>query len=528
MFHYALNPNGYLILGSSESIGAFADFFTPVHPRHRIFAKRSMPPGSSLPLTRLDGSFDRATLPQLRDEPARTFDPQREADRFLLDKFGPPSVLVNEELTIVQFRGRTGDFLEPAPGAASFNLLRMAREGLMVAIHAAIRDSSVRGLPTRKAGVPFKGRGGIARVDIQVIPIVGPGDRRERFHLVLFENLSDKTQGLPPSPAPAGGQVAGDAAEDERVTLRQELAATKDYLQSMTESQESFNEELRSANEEILSANEELQSTNEELETAKEELQSANEELTTLNEELQIRNEALAKANDDLTNLLNSIEVAVVILDAELRVRRFTAAAGKLMNLIPTDIGRPFTHINPRIVLPDVADVMRDVVDKLVTREFEVQDPDHRWYSVSVRPYKTVENRIDGALLTVMDIDSSKRSVGRARDMREYRDAITEIVDTPVAVLDGELRVRRINQAFTRAFDVTAAQAAGQLLTELGSGSLGHGKLRTMLGEPAGSIRTETLELDLPRGGPRAVKVSVCRLAASELSGDAVLVGFDV
>jgi len=234
MFHYALNPTGYLVLGSSESIGAFADFFSPAHSKHKIFAKRSVPPGTMPPLSRIEGAFDRnALLPQLREEPLRKFDPQREADRFLLDRYGPPSVLVNEEMNILQFRGRTGDFLEPAPGAATLNLLRMAREGLMVALHTALHDSTLRGLPTRKEAVAYKSPNGVARVDIHVIPIVGPGERRERVFLVLFENVtrdhSEADEAEAPTPAPAPHAES----DDERLALRQELAATKDYLQSV-------------------------------------------------------------------------------------------------------------------------------------------------------------------------------------------------------------------------------------------------------------------------------------------------------
>jgi len=528
MFHYALNPTGYLVLGSSESIGAFADFFSPAHSKHKIFAKRSVPPGTMPTLSRIDGAFDRnALLPQLREEPLRKFDPQREADRFLLDRYGPPSVLVNEEMNILQFRGRTGDFLEPAPGAATLNLLRMAREGLMVALHTALHDSTLRGLPTRKEVVAYKSPNGVARVDIHVIPIVGPGERRERVFLVLFENVtrdhSEADEAEAPTPAPAP-QAESD---DERLALRQELAATKDYLQSVIESQESFNEELRSANEEILSANEELQSTNEELETAKEELQSANEELTTLNEELQTRNEALGKANDDLHNLLNSINVAVVILDTELRVRRFTSGAGTLMNLIPTDIGRPFVHINPYIVVPNLVDVLRDVVDKLATHELDVRDGEGHWYSLRIRPYKTLENRIDGALLALIDIDSLKKNAARTRQMAEVEQTIAEVVQAPFAVLDAELRVQRLTPAFSRLIGVGREGALGQPLTTAGGGTLAHPVLRSMLEAPPGPMRVETIELDLPQGR-RPVMVSVRRLAGAEDEGDIILIGFGV
>lgn len=239
MFHYALNPSGYLILGGSESIGAFADLFAPAHSKQKIFAKHSVPQGTGQHFSRIEAAFDyRALLPQIREEPARGFDPQREADRLLLDRYGPPSVLVDEGLNIVQFRGRTGTFLEPAPGAASLNLLRMAREGLMVALHSVIHEASARGVAVRKERVRFKDTLGFARVDLQVIPILGPGDH---YYLVLFENAQQDAAEIDNVPQAAAMTVEAVRADDELSALRQELAATKEYLQSVIESQESFN-----------------------------------------------------------------------------------------------------------------------------------------------------------------------------------------------------------------------------------------------------------------------------------------------
>lgn len=192
--------------------------------------------------------------------------------------------------------------------------------------------------------------------------------------------------------------------------LRRELEATRDYLQSIIEEQEGTNEELRRANEEIQSSNEELQSTNEELETAKEELQSSNEELMTLNEELETRNAELNLVTNDLLNLLSSVDIPIVMLDGALRIRRFNNGAQRSLNLIPTDVGRPIQHMKLGLEVDDLEQMIRSVIDTLETREIDVHDRSGRWYSIRICPYKTVDNRIEGAVLAVVDIDVVKRA----------------------------------------------------------------------------------------------------------------------
>jgi two-component system CheB/CheR fusion protein len=187
------------------------------------------------------------------------------------------------------------------------------------------------------------------------------------------------------------------------IRLKEELDATREYLQSIIEEQRTTNEELRSANEEIQSSNEELQSINEELETAKEELQSTNEELTTVNEELQNRNDQLSKLNSDLNNLLSSITIPIIMLGNDYRIRRFTPTAEKLMNLIPADVGRPITDIKPNVKMPNLKQVIQRVIDSLETQEFRVEDTRGKWYSMKVRPYRTLDNKIDGVVMVLLD-----------------------------------------------------------------------------------------------------------------------------
>jgi two-component system CheB/CheR fusion protein len=342
IFHYALKPTGYLLLGNAESIGGNAEHFSMVDRKHKIYAKKLLPARLAVDFSRGDLALDRADLARKPEEVANPFDIQKEAECILLAKFAPAGVIVNDDLEILQFRGHTGAFLEPMPGQASLTLPKMAREGLLVDVRAAIQKARKEDAPARKQGLQVKRDGRLLEVDIEVIPIKGPTSA-ERYFLVLFEEVPlPKTDARKISKRGSGREATAQSAYEQQVNqLQAELAQTKSTLQSIIEGQETTNEELKSANEEILSANEELQSTNEELETAKEELQSTNEELTTLNEELQNRNQELSVDNNDLWNLLASVHIPILVLGNDLRVRHFTPQAEKLLNLIPTDVGRP-------------------------------------------------------------------------------------------------------------------------------------------------------------------------------------------
>jgi two-component system CheB/CheR fusion protein len=409
MFHYALNPHGYLMLGQAETVGSEAGLFAVADKKHRIHRKRGM--AAALPaLTLPPGS-----LPTLMRKPAGSVIAGRdkalelEASRALIERYAPPGVLVDADLQIVQFHGHTGDFLEPSPGEASLHLLKMAKEGLLHGLRTAISTARKSKKALRRDGLHVRSGDDWQSVSIEVVPIVALG--RPHF-LVLFEKLA--------SPAAAAGtrskkrtgraKPAGTAQGSKLELMRRELAASRDYLQSIIQELEAANEELQSANEEILSSNEELQSTNEELDTAKEELQSTNEELNTVNDELQTRNEEVGRINGDLINLLASIHVAIVIVGGDLRIRRFTPMAEKILNLIPADIGRVIGHIKPNINCPDLERLIVECMDSVTPLERDVQDLQGRWYSLRIRPYKSLDNKIDGAVLALFDVDLLKRA----------------------------------------------------------------------------------------------------------------------
>ena len=408
-FHYALAPSGDLLLGSSETVGTSSDLYRPEDKKFKLYSKIQTAARPAFHLAPTEIS-DGAGLPRQQAIAARSAtDLGKEADRVVLAKYSPPGVLINSMFDVIQFRGRTGPFLEPSPGQATLNLLKMAREGLVIDLRAAVYQAKKTGATVHKKGVRLRSEGRAAEVNLEVTPIVDPSGH-EPFYLVLFQTVERPT---PPQKPPLGAAGAKKKklsdTEHELEALRSELAATQEDLRSIIEEQEATNEELQSANEEILSSNEELQSTNEELETAKEELQATNEELTTVNEELHNWNAELAKVNGDLTNLIESVDMVYVVLDSDLRIRRFTPAAQKILNLIPTDIGRPIGDLKPNLELDNLPKLIQEVIVKMKHREQDVRDVSGRWYSLRIRPYKTQDSRIDGAILALTDIDALRR-----------------------------------------------------------------------------------------------------------------------
>ncbi|MEO5618362.1 MAG: chemotaxis protein CheB [Candidatus Eisenbacteria bacterium] len=412
--HYALKPEGCLWLGASETIGGYRNLFEVEDVKHKIFAKKSgsSPEHGQFPLQR--GGAPRSPFVPITSRPSETADLPREADRALLTRFAPPGVVVSAALDILQYRGDTGPFLTPAPGKATLNLLKMLRQGLLVAVRAAVARATQEQAPVREEGLRVKSSGGDLVVAIEVIPLKWQGSKEPGF-LVLFDDSSQMSRAARAPRGDAGegaapAQTEAGSPDPDNARLAQELAATREYLQALNEQQEAANEELQSANEEVQSANEELQSTNEELETSKEEIQSSNEELATVNDELNNRNVEMNRVNNDLINLLGSVQMAIVMLGPDLRVRRFTPMAEKLLNLIPTDVGRPLADIKLNLEdLPDLEPLLTQALDTVSTRELDVRDRNGRWYSLRLRPYRTQDNKIDGVVVVLVDTTDLKR-----------------------------------------------------------------------------------------------------------------------
>ena len=497
VFHYALKPGGYLYLGASESIGGFTDLFEPLDKKHKIYTKKTAAaPAFHLPTRNERGEPSgisrqiRVPLQQQGDdgEAAKGFrgelSAQREADRVSVNQFAPPAVLINADLQILQFRGPTAAYLEPPTGKATFDLLKMARTGLMMPLRSAINKARKENATARKDHVRIEDNGQAREVDIEVIPLK---NLRERCFLVVFKDAGANGA---TAPAPRGNRRSDHvdrpprAAESRRnARLEAELDEMRDYAQSIQEQHEAANEELQASNEEVQSANEELQSINEELETSKEELESANEELTTVNEEMANRHAELNRLHSDLVNIQTSAHLAIVLLGRDLTIRRFSVPAEKLLSLMASDVGRPVSHVRHNLAVPDLESFITEVIDSVRASEREVQDKDGRWFSLRVRPYMTPDNKVDGAVLVLVDINDLKRSELAIASAREYAENIIGTVREPLLVLDPQLRVESVNRAFYRTFGVTPPDTIGRFIYELGNRQWDIPELRTLLEE---------------------------------------------
>jgi two-component system CheB/CheR fusion protein len=447
-FHYALKPGGYLLLGASESIAGFTDLFAPADKKHKVYVrKNSQPLVPRLPLGRLPGekatpARASAVSPRANRSNAADgrgeLDAQRQADHITINQFAPPGVLVNADLQVLQFRGPTGTYLQPPVGRASFDLLKMAREGLMLPLRSAINQAKKDGKPACKKDVHFEAHGTTRTVSIHVVPLKAAG---ERSFLILFEDGGGTGTHPEPRSTPAlrASRVPASAVSTRIAALEGELDGLREYTRSIQEHHESTTEELQAANEEVQSANEELQSVNEELETSKEELESTNEELTTLNEEMANRNRDLTLLNNDMVNVQTSAKLAILLLARDLTIRRFSPQAQKLFDLADADVGRSIKDVRHDLLHGDGAGSVLDVgrlaatvIADLREEEREVRNKHGHWFSLRVRPYTTLDGKVDGAVVVLSDIDTLKRSeqVGLENEAR-----FRALFDTsPVAV----------------------------------------------------------------------------------------------
>lgn len=530
IFHYALKPHGFLFLGSSETVGVFSNLFALEDKKHKIYTKKSTVVRPNFDFVPMVQHYENSseTKPARRTDPAA--DLQTEVDRLLLAKYAPAGVVIDNDHQILHFRGHTGPYLEPAPGEASLDLMKMAREGLMLELRTLIHEVRKTKVPARKPGVSLRYNGRELQINVEVLPLKLPRTP-ESHYIVLFEDVTQAQQSDPPdrgSSTTAGKKSKDKSQPHKEEQLRKELETTKQYLQAIIEEQEATNEELRSANEEIQSSNEELQSTNEELETAKEELQSTNEELTTVNEELENRNQELSQANNDLSNLLDNINIPIIMLSNDLHIRRYTQAAERVLKVIPKDIGRKITDITPNVDLADLPQLVRDVIDTLTTYEREVKDKDGRWYLMCIRPYKTADNRIEGVVLSFSDIDSVKKST--ARVARAYAKGIVDTIRVPLVVLDSRMKVVSANRPFCQTFKVTAEQTAGEYIYELGNRQWDIPALRKLLEEIIPKDRAfenYVVEHEFPGIGYRKLVLNGRQIQRDDVEQALILLAFE-
>ena len=531
MFAYALQPNGFLVLGKAERPGHLADHFTPFDTEHNIYLRKTVTVHTGFELPARVAVFpvfrQEERLAERESQAPGEGAPgplQRQVDRLLLAQYAPPSVVIDDNYRIVQFSGEVGTYLAPDRGEADLNLFRIVRDDVALHVRAAVEAARQKGMAIRLERIHISG----ARprtVTVAVTPVVTTG--LGRHFLISFEDPASPSalpgEPIAPADAPANPEEAGDP-QRHIAQLEEELASTRRYLQSIIE-------EVRSANEEAQSTNEELQSSNEELQTAKEELQATNEELQTLNVEMDSRNVDLKQLADDLFNLLASLQTPILMLDGALRIRRFTQVSEKLLNLIPTDIGRPVSDLQPRIMVPRLEEVLRQVINTLAPHEEEVRDQGGRWYSLRVRPYRTSDNRIDGAVLQLVDIDELKKSLEQARLARDYASAILQTVREPLVVLDSQFRIETANRAFFQTFCTSPEESLKKPVYEAAGGRLDLPRLHYLLDRAArgdANIEDVEVERDFEELGRRTMLLNARRVENDGETGRILLAFEDI
>jgi two-component system CheB/CheR fusion protein len=406
LFHYSLNPGGILFLGSASTVGSSTDMFAPLHGKMRIYRRleagvRTEP--LAFPAAFAHDRAHAAVAPSTRARALPAPNIQALAEQLLLTRYSPAAVLTNDKGDILYISGRTGQYLEPAAGKANWNIYAMAREGLRYELSGTFQDAVRHGRTVTRADVRVGTNGGEQILDLTVTPIQEPPSLRGMV-MVLF---ADKTAHIRTKP-PAKVHRTSSGAAALLARSEQEHQRTRQELQSTREEMQTSQEELKSANEELQSTNEELQSSNEELTTSKEEMQSLNEELQTLNHELQSKLDELTRANNDMRNLLESTNIATLFLDDALNVRRFTTQMSKIIKLIQSDAGRPLSDLSSDLVYPDLTSDAREVLRNLSPREKAIATRDGRWFTVRIMPYRTVDNRIDGVVITFIDITAAR------------------------------------------------------------------------------------------------------------------------
>jgi two-component system, chemotaxis family, CheB/CheR fusion protein len=527
-FSSALQPSGCLILGTSETVGSLAEHFTVLDESRKIYCRRAT--SAPLPLDMPDEQSD-VVLPEraFRSPEAVSVVPvrgsgliQRYADRIVLSRYGPAGLVIDEMLRVLSYRGDVSEYLQPSVSEQDANLMAIVRADLRAVLSAALEKARrtdvavVADIPPLNAA--DKGR----PVAITVVPLALAGN--PKHFLVLFGRNAELTT-LKASPEPEGEvptQGSRISIEDENANLQQELASTREYLQSVIE-------ELRSTNEEVQSANEELRSTNEEMQTSKEELQSSNEELHTINAELQGRNAELGQVNNDLVNLLGSMNMPIVMTGRDLRIRRFTPTAERALRLIPTDIGRPIADLKPRINVPDLENILRQVLDTLLPYEREVEDQEGRSYLMRARPYRPSDDRIDGVVLQLLDVSEIKRSLKALKDACDYAEAIVNTTREPLVVLDEQMTIRDGNRAFCQAMDISSSAAKGKAIFEVAHGRFDTPAIRALFDQlKVGTTELNDVEIEPKPGsnGARTLLVNARRLQSPDRES-LILVAFE-
>ncbi|WP_459936636.1 CheR family methyltransferase [Desulfonatronum parangueonense] len=544
LFHYSLKTKGFLFLGSSESVGNFHNLFDTLDRAWKLYQKKNEDPTSQrLALESFLPSMERVKKPPHRDMRQHKPPLLKIIERNLLLHLAPSAVLVKEHGHVLYYYGRTGEYLEPSQGeSGADNVVQMARPGLRRELAKALRNAVDSRKVVHHPGVHMFSSDRPMLVDLTVRPVARLPDESEEetpvpLFLVIMEKstrtdhaASDQDSGSRPGGENVSGNEVSGAktpATENRdasliASLQRELQFKEESLRSAYEDLETSNEELQASYEELQSVNEELQSTNEELETSKEELQSVNEELTSVNSELQASVVELTRANNDMNNMLAGTGVGTVFVDMDLRIVRFTPAVTKVINLIQSDLGRPVNHVATNLKdYGDPAEDIKAVLDNLTPKELEVRDKSGKWYLMEIRPYRTMNNVIEGAVLTFVDISQRKQVERELREakLREVRDklfkTVFDTVHEPLVVLDEQMQVVFANWAFCGLFQVTPENTNGRAFYELGDSHWNTPKLHELLEEVLRENKMVTdfeVTIEFAKIGQRTVLLNARRI----------------
>jgi two-component system, chemotaxis family, CheB/CheR fusion protein len=520
-FHYALNPGGVLFLSPSESIGGHAELFTPIDRKWKFYrAKAGVASTRSVLGERLSwvaGNAGPASAGAAERSSERHV--AELAKRALLQSFAPAAVVTDLQGNIVYVHGDTGKYLRPAPGQPSHNVVEMAREGLQSELRAALLRAAGQGQATLDLPVTLLGDGA-SRPVLLAVRVLPDAEAAPGLLLVSFQDAV--SQAPAKTARKPRGKVSAEALRCE--ALERELAHAKEGMRALLEEQQASNEELKSTNEELQSTNEELQSTNEELETSKEELQSVNEELVTVNSELQTKIEQMSGMQDDMKNLLDNLRLGTIFLDRDLRIRRFTREASQVFRLVPGDVGRALADIRSELLDCDLVAEAQVVLDSLVPTEREAVTAGGVWYLARIQPYRTVDNVIDGVVLTFADVTERVNAIA-AQKARCLAEAVVDAVAHPLLVLDGALRVVTANQAFYRAFGGEAKSTVGQGFFDLGAQRWDLPAVHEML-ELARQPAREPRGVEITAGTARSKLEARC-IASQPGAGDLILLSIE-
>ncbi|MCK9619833.1 MAG: PAS domain-containing protein [Methylobacter sp.] len=524
-FHYALKPGGILFLSPSESIGNHNELFTPLNRKWKLYRSTHISASARALLT---SNLNWTTEPAHKAtvDIVKTAWESNLAEltrRMLLQCYAPASAVTDLKGNILYVYGETGKYLRPAPGQATLNIIDMAREGLQPELRSAIQNAN-QDKPTLNRELSFKNNGDFQLALLNVRLLTDPNNQ-QKLLLISFQDI------IQPKPGKPGHTKRTAKLNELRLIeeLERELAYTKENLQATIEEQHASNEELKCTNEEMQSTNEELQSSNEELETSKEELQSINEELVTVNSELQAKIAQLADMQNDMKNLLDNVQIGIIFLDQHLIIRRFTRDATLIYRLAASDMGRALSDIKSELESEDLLDVVRQVLDNLIPIEREVKTLNGNWYLARIQPYRTLENMIDGVVMTFTNITERTRAI-QVLETRLLAEGIAKTVCEPLIVLNDALKVVAASRSFYQSFQVTIEQTVGQPIYELGNGQWNIPILRDLLKAVLSdhqAFENYPMEHDFPTIGHRKMLLNARSLIGQTGEPQLILLAMD-